>query len=169
MNKIFVMILALVAVVAIGWYFFWPSDEARVKETFKEVAAALEKNGSENNLDAIRKAKCAVALVEPGCTFELVHDGNSKVFTLSKVAADITPQVVAFRMNVSNIHVSFEDLSVTFPDKTTAEVTCDFFYKGDDVGWSVRDARALEATLYKDPESGRWRFARVRVSSIIEK
>ena len=168
MNKTFLMILALVAVATIG-YFFWPSDEARVKEAFREVAAALEKNGSENNLEAIQKAKRAVAFVEPGCSFELVLDGGSKTFILSKVAADITQQVVAYRMNVSNIHVSFEDLTVTFPDKTTAEVTCDFFYQGDDFGWSVRDARALEATLRKDPESGRWRFARVRVSNIIEK
>jgi len=167
-NKAFVMILALVAVAAIG-YFFWPSDEAHVREAFREVAAALEKDGSENNLEAVRKAKRAVAHVEPGCTFELVHGEGSQTFMLSKVAADITQQVVAYRMNVSHIHVSFEDLSVTFPDKTTAEVTCDFFYKGDDFGWSVRDARALEATLRKDPESGRWRFARVRVSNIIEK
>ena len=51
MNKTFAVILALVAVVAIGWYFFWPSDEARVRETFREVSAALEKHGSEDNLE----------------------------------------------------------------------------------------------------------------------
>ena len=169
MNKTFAVILALAAVVAIGWYFFWPSDEARVRETFREVAAALEKNGSEDNLESIRKAKRAVMFVEPGCTFELARGEDSKEFTLSKVAADITQQVVAYRMHAANIHVAFEDLNVTFPDKATAKVACDFFYKGDDFGWSVRDARALEATLRKDPESGRWRFMRVRVSNIIEK
>ncbi len=42
--------------------------------------------------------------------------------------------------------------------------------KADDEAQAIRaDARALDATLRKDPESGRWRFARVRLSSIIEK
>lgn len=168
MNKKIVTILALVVVAAIG-YVFWPSDEARVKETFKKVEAALEKSGPETHVKALEKARSAVELVEPGCTFELALGRGSHVYTLPKVAADITQQAVAYRMSVSNIHVSFKDLNVTFPDKATAEVTCDFFYKGDDIGWSVHDARALEATLRKDPESGRWRFARVRLADIIGK
>ena len=163
-NKI-LLILALAAVVFAGWYFFFPSDEARVKETFAKMSAALDKDGTETNFDAIGKARRAVALVEPGCTFEAFD----KKFALSKSVPDITQQVVAFRVMAANLHVAFEDVAVKFTDKSTAEVACDFFYKGDDFGWSVRDARALDATLRKDPESGRWRFARVRLSSIIEK
>ena len=36
MNKLLV-VLALAAAVAAGWYFFFPSDEARVRETFKKM------------------------------------------------------------------------------------------------------------------------------------
>jgi len=163
-NKTLVgLVLALAAFA--GWYFLVPSEESRVRETFKSMSAAIDKNGTEPNLEALGKARRAVALVEPGCTLEAF----GKTFTLSKVGADITQQVVAFRVMASHIHVSFEDVSVAFTDKATAEVTCDFFYTGDDFGWSVRDARALDATLRKDPASGRWRFARVRVSNIIEK
>ena len=169
MKKSVLIVLALLASAAWCWYFLWPSDEARVKETFKEVAAALEKNGSEANMDSVRKAKRAVAFVEPGCTFELAVGEDAKRFTLSQAAADITQQVVAYRMNVSRIHMSFEDLKVALTDKNTAEAACDFFYEGDGFGWGGRDARTLEATLRKDPESGRWRFARVRLSNIIEK
>ena len=168
MNKI-IVILVLVAAVAVGWYFLSPSEESRVRETFSKMEAALEKNGAETNFKAIEKARHAVALVEPGCTFELVDGEGGKKFALSTVAADITQSVVAFRMKAGAMMVSFEDLKVTFTDKTTAEAACDFFYKGDDFGFAVRDARALDATLRKDPESGRWRFARVRVSNIIEK
>lgn len=168
MNKILV-ILALVAAVVAGWYFLSPSEESRVRETFKKMESALEKSGSESNFKAIEKARHAVALVEPGCTFELVDDGGTKKFALSTVVSDITQKVVAFRMQAGAMMVSFEDVKVTFTDKTTAETACDFFYKGDDFGFAVRDARALEATLRKDPESGRWRFARVRVLNIIEK
>ena len=164
MNRISV-IAALVATVFAGWYFFVPSDEARVKETFAKVSAALDKNGTEPNLEALGKARRAVALVEPGCTFEAF----GRTFTLSKSVPDITQQVVAFRVMAANLHVAFEDIAIKFTDKATAEASCDFFYKGDDFGWSVRDARALDATLRKDPESGRWRFARVRLSNIIEK
>ena len=67
------------------------------------------------------------------------------------------------------LKVAFEDMKVKVFENSTAEVTCDFFYTGDDFDLSVRDARALDATLRKDPESGRWRFARVRLSNIIEK
>ncbi len=168
MNKILV-ILVLVAAVAAGWYFLSPSEESRVRETFAKMEAALEKNGAESNFKAIEKARHAVALVEPGCTFELVDGENSKTFTLSNVAADITQGVVAFRMKAGTLKVAFEELKVRFSDKATAEVSCDFFYKGDDFGWAVRDARALESTLRKDSESGRWRFARVRVLNIVEK
>ena len=167
-NKILV-ILVLGAAVAVGWYFLSPSEESRVRETFAKMEAALEKNGAESNFKAIEKARHAVALVEPGCTFELADGENSKKFTLSNVAADITQNVVAFRMKAGTMMVAFEDLKVKFSDKTTAEASCDFFYKGDDFGFAVRDARALDATLRKDPESGRWRFARVRVSNIVEK
>ena len=163
-NKILV-ILVLVAAAFAGWYFFWPSDEPPVKKTFSEMAAALDKSGSEPNLEAVGKARRAVALVEPGCTFEAF----GRQFTLSNVAPDVTQQVVAFRVAAANMHFAFEDIAVKFTDKTTAEVTCDFFYTGDDFGFAVRDARALDATLRKDPESGRWRFARVRLSNIIEK
>ena len=92
-----------------------------------------------------------------------------KSFTLSSSAPDITQHVVAFRNMAANMHFAFEDISITFTGNDRAEVTCDFFYSGDDFGLSVRDARALEATLHKDPESGRWRFARVRLSNIIKK
>jgi len=163
-NKIFV-VLALVAVVIAGWYLFFPSDEARVRETFKNMAAALDKSGNEPSFEAIGKVRRAVALVEPGCTCEAL----GKTFTLSKSAPDITQRVVAFRTMAANMHFAFEDISVKFIGDGTAEVTCDFFYTGDDFDLSVRDARALDATLRKDPESGRWRFARVRLSNIIEK
>ena len=168
MNKLLV-ILVLVAAVAVGWYFLSSSEESRVRETFAKMEAALEKSGAESNFKAIEKARHAVALVEPGCTFELVDDEGTKKFALSTVVSDITQKLVALRMKAGAMKVSFEDLKVTLTDKTTAEAACDFFYKGDDFGLAVRDARALEATLRKDPESGRWRFAHVRVSNIIEK
>ena len=163
-NKILV-ILALAAVVFAGWYFFFPSDEARVKETFKNMAAALDKSGNEPSLEAIGKARRAVALVEPGCTCEAF----GKTFTLSKNVPDNTQHVVAFREDPGGLRDVGTDISVKFTGGDTAEVTCDFFYKGDDFDLSVRDARALDATLRKDPESGRWRFARVRLTDIIEK
>lgn len=164
MNKILV-VLVLAALALAGWFILSPSEEARVKETFANMSAALEKSGTEPNLEAIGKARRAVALVEPGCTVEAF----GKTFTLSTAVPDITQQVVAFRTMATHLHLSFEDISVKFTDKTTAEVSCDFFYKGDDFGWSVRDARILDATLRKDRESGRWRFARARLSNILEK
>ncbi len=163
-NKI-IVILVLVAAVVAGLYILWPSEEARVRGTFEEIAAALDKSGNESTVDAIGKARRAVALVEPGSTFEAFD----KSFTLSSSAPDITQHVVAFRNMAANMHFAFEDISITFPGNDRAEVTCDFFYSGDDFGLSVRDARALEATLHKDPESGRWRFVRVRLSDIIKK
>ena len=163
-NKTLV-ILALAAAVLIGWYILSSSEEARVKETFKNMAAALDKSANEPTLEAIGKARRAVALVEPGGTCEVL----GKTYVLSKNVPDITQRVVALRTMTANMHFAFEDISVKFTDKTTAEVTCDFFYTGDDFGFAVRDARALDATLRKDPESGRWRFARARLSDIIEK
>lgn len=164
MKKALLVVVAA-AIAAATWYVLSPSDEARVKQAFKDVAAALDKSGDEPKLDSIGRARRAVALVEPGATFEAFD----KRFTLSKSVPDITQKVVAFRAMSTHLHLSFEDIAVKFTDDSTAEVTCDFFYTGDDFGWSVRDARALDATLRKDPDSGRWRFWRVRLSSIIEK
>jgi len=164
-NKILV-ILVLAAAAYFGWRFFLaPSEEARVKETFTAMAAALDKSGNEPTLEALGKARRAVALVEPGCTCEAF----GKTFTLSKTASEATQHVVAFRTLAANMHFAFEDISVRFTDGTTAETSCDFFYTGDDFDLRVRDARAMDATLRKDPDSGRWRFAHVRLSDIIEK
>ncbi len=164
MNKI-IVILVLVAAASAGWYFLWPSEEARVKETLTKMAAALDKSGGETTWEAIGKARRAVALVEPGGSCEAF----GKTYALSKNVPDITQRVVAFRNLAAQMHFAFEDISVKITGGDTAEVTCDFFYKGDDFGFAVRDARAMDATLRKDPESGRWRFARVRLSNIIEK
>ncbi len=163
-NKIFV-ILVLVAAVAAGLYILWPSEESRVRDTFKEIAAALDKSGSESTPDAIGKVRRAVALVEPGSTFE----ASGQSITLPNNPDEITPKVIAFRNMATKMHFAFEDLSIKFMGDDRAEVTCDFFYTGDNFGLSVRDAHALVATLHKDPESGRWRFAYVRLSNIIEK
>ena len=159
------VILALAAAVLIGWYILSPSEETRVKETFKNMSAALNKSANEPTLEAIGKARRAVALVEPGCTCEVLGE----TYALSKNVPDITQRVVAFRNLAAQMHFAFEDISVKITGGDTAEVTCDFFYKGDDFGFAVRDARAMDATLRKDPESGHWRFARVRLSNIIEK
>ena len=163
-NKIIVVSVLAAAVVA-GLYILWPSEESRVKETFEEIAAALDKSGNESTIDALGKARRAVALVEPGSRFEAFD----RSITLPNNPSDITPHVVAFRNLAANMHFAFEDIEVKLSGDDRAEVTCDFFYTGDDVGLSVRDARALDATLHKDPESGRWRFVRVRLSNIIEK
>ena len=164
MNKI-VVILVLAAAVVAGLYILWPSEESRVRDSFKEIAAALDKSGNESTAEAIGKARRAVALVEPGSTFEAFDES----ITLSKNASDITQQVVVFRNMAANMHFAFEDISVKFTNDDRAEVMCDFLYTGDNFGLRVRDARALEATLRKDPESGRWRFTYVRLSNIIEK
>ena len=164
MNRL-LFFLVLAAAVLVGWHFLSASDESRVKETFKAMSAALDKNGNELHLETLGKARRVAALVEPGCTVEV----PGKTFTLANSASDMARQIASFHMMAASLHVTFEDVSVTFTDKTTAETTCDFFYNGNDLGWSVRDARALEATLRKDPDSGRWRFARVRVVNIIEK
>lgn len=164
MNKI-IVILVLVAAVVAGLYILWPSDEARVRSALKEIAAALDKSGNESTTEAIGKAQRAAALVEPGSTFEAF--GNS--ITLSTDKSDITQRIVTFRNMAANMHFDFEDISVRLSGDDRAVVTCDFFYTGDNFGWSMRDARALEASLRKDPQSGRWRFAHVRLSNIIEK
>ena len=74
-NKI-IVVLALAAAVFAGWRFLSPSEESRVKETFAKMSAALDKDGTETNFDAIGKARRAVALVEPGCTFEAFDKKN---------------------------------------------------------------------------------------------
>ena len=163
-NKFF-LVLVLAVIASVGWWFLSSSEEARVKGTFKAMSAAIDKIGGEPPLKGLGKARNVVALVEPGCMVEAF----GKTIVLSSTVRDMTQQIIAFRAMATNLHVSFEEVTVAFSDKTTAEVTCDFFYSGDDFGWSVRDARALEATLRKDHESGRWRFVRVRLSNILEK
>ncbi len=164
MKKILIVIAVLV-VAAGAWFLFAPSEESRVRKAFSEVAAAIEKSGAESAFDALAKARSLAALAEPKCEFEMA----GRKFVLSQERSDVTSRIVAVRNMASRIHVAFEDISVSFTNDDTAETVCDFFYQGDDFGLSVRDACSLEATLRKDPESGKWRFSRIHVVNIIEK
>ncbi|MBR4653583.1 MAG: hypothetical protein IKO72_09500 [Kiritimatiellae bacterium] len=164
MNRLLLILILFSAVLA-GWWFLSSSEESRVKETFKALSAAIEKNGVEPPLKGIGKARSIARLVEPGCTVEAF--GRTVAF--ARDVREMQHQITAFRTMSAHLHVSFEDLSVNISGSATAEVICDFFYSGDDFGWSVRDARQLEATLHKDPDSGRWKFARARLTNIIEK
>lgn len=154
-----VAILAMVAVAAGGWYLLRPSREAVVKKAFAKAAAALEKGGVEKAFDALAKARALAQLADPQCVFEF----RGRKFLLSHGRADVTDRIAALRNMSAFIHVEFGEVSVSFPTSDTAEAACGFSYAGEDFGLSVRDARAVEATLRRDRDSGKWRFSSVRL------
>ena len=165
MRKL-VALIALAAV-ATGWHVLWNTEARRVRRTFARAGEALRKEGPELPFAALAKGRALAALVAPGCRLEIPE--REVAWTLS--AEDLPRQAAAFRAQSASIRVAFEDLEVTFPDEGTAQATCDFFYDGqmEPLGFEGRDARALEATLEKDAESGGWRFRRVRLAAIVRR
>ena len=166
MKKCLLLVVLLLAVA--GWLLLEKSDERRVRKTFAIAESALCKEGSELPFKTLGAARTLADLIEPGCRLEIPE----RKFSVKLEGDDLTQQLAAFRRQSTEFAVSFEDLNVVFLDKTTAQVSCDFFFRGDSeaIGLIVgRDARALDATLHWDQENGKWRFAHVRLQPILEK
>lgn len=159
--------LVLVLLSVICWFMLGRSEASRVKKTFDKAAEALEKEGVESPYASMAKVRTLVALVGAECRLE-VPERN---YVSSVAGQDLAREIALFRTQSTRIKVAFEDLSVQIVDDATAQATCDFFYGGDaaPLGFSGRDARALEATLKKDSDSGNWRFVRVRLLPILAK
>lgn len=165
--KKYLILIALAAAVA-GWFLLEMSDERRVRKTFAVVESALCKEGSESPFKTLGAARTLAELVEPGFRLEIPE----QKFSVKFEGSDLTQQIAAFRRQSTTFAVSFEDLNVVFTDKMTAQVSCDFFFHGDSNAIGLiagRDARALDATLHWDEESGKWRFAHVRLQPILVK
>lgn len=166
MKKCLLLVVVLLAVA--GWFLLEMSDERRVRKTFAIAESALCKEGSELPFKTLGAARALADLIEPGCRLEIPE----QKFSVKLEGNDLTQQLAMFRRQSTAFAVSFEDLNVVFPDKTTAQVSCDFFFRGDSSAIGLiagRDARALDATLHWDEKGGTWRFAHVRLLPILVK
>ncbi|MDO5317359.1 MAG: hypothetical protein Q4G65_01920 [bacterium] len=165
--KNYLILIGLVLAVA-GWFLLGMSDERRVRKTFATAESALCKEGNESPFKMLGAARTLAELVEPGCRLEIPE----RKFSVKLDGGDLAQQIAGFRRQSTAFTVSFEDLNVVFPDKTTAQVSCDFFFRGDSDALGLiagRDARALDATLHWDEESAKWRFSHIRLQPILEK
>lgn len=162
------LILLVLALVAGAWFLLGSSDERRVRKTFAAAESALCKEGAESPFKTIGVSRTLAELVEPGCLLEVPE----RKLSVKLDGVELPRQIAAFRQQSRAFSVSFEDLNIVFPDKTTAQVSCDFFFRGDSDAIGLiagRDARALDATLHWDEASGTWRFASVKLSQILDK
>ena len=162
------LVLVALAAVAAAWHLLGDAEARRVRRIFGRAEQALRKEGPEVPFAGLAKGRILAGLVaDGGCRLEIPE----RSFAQALGGEDLPRQFAAFRMQSQTIRVAFEDLAVTFPGDGTAKASCDFFFSGDSdlLGFLGRDARALDATLRKDPASGDWKFVHVVLSPIVRR
>ena len=131
-----------------------------VKNTFRSAVTSTPRC-----ITAAAKARALAGLVAPGAHLEI----EERNVSLSIGGETLARQIVIAREQTLSINITFEEISVAFPDEDTALVSADVLFKGtsDLLGFSGRDTRELAATLKRDSSSGDWLFTDIRLKAIV--
>ena len=163
-KNAFVLLLSGVAIF-MAWRFLSPSEERRIIKMFDKTSELLSKNGGEPIITAAAKARALAELVAPGAHLEI----EERNISISIGGEALARQIVIAREQTLSINITFEEISVVFPDEDTALVSADVLFKGtsDLLGFSGRDTRELATTLKRDSSSGDWLFTDIRLKAIV--
>ena len=113
-KNAFVLLLAGVAIF-MAWRFLSPSEERRIVKMFDRTSELLSKNGSEPIITAAAKARALAGLVAPGAHLEI----EERNISLSIGGKTLARQIVIAREQTLSINITFEEISVAFPDEDT--------------------------------------------------
>ncbi|MDD3118554.1 MAG: hypothetical protein PHQ27_05210 [Victivallales bacterium] len=163
-KKIGVLVVVL-AVVAVGWWYWSPqSDRSLVMKALREMADAASKERNETTAAMWLKTRKADEYLADPCSFQLERTMFSGEFS----PEEITSNLVRLRRVFNTCRLSFYDAEVTFPQPDRAIIDFTGNLQGElRNGEKVDEVREIRAELSKIKEQ--WRFCRFSIRQVIRK
>ncbi len=141
MSRKTILSLSLLLISPVIIYFFWPSDQSRIKKLFREGAQAVEQEKIE---DVMSKVSFNYT-DKQGLSYIIIKDGMKRFF---QQMSDIK-----IEYDIKNISVKGETATVDLDLRVIAS-------SGDDTGYAVGDAaEPLHAKFYLEKERTTWLVA----------
>lgn len=155
--------LAVIAGI-IAFFWFYQSDEAKIKKRFTTISEQAEKDASENELTAALKAKKISDLFGPSCRVDIPSESVSKTIPKDEIPA----HVLAARARYSKLTLKFYDIEIKFPENNVADVDLTASVDARTAsGEPVNDIHEVRCTLNKIEKD--WFFSKIEEVKVLEK
>jgi hypothetical protein len=142
----------------------FPGEEKKVKKQFSLLAHHASKDEEEKILAMARKMKNLESLFAESC--EVTAPPYSLAGSFSR--ADLVNLIARTRLNFSHLVLTFHDLSVSFPNRETAEVVLTGEVRGKSSrGAPVQEVREIACLLKK--HEGEWLFSKWATVEVLKR
>jgi hypothetical protein len=161
-HPVIAVLLFILGVLAV--LILFPSEEKKVRKQFKTLSNVVSKETGENVFTTARKAQQIVPLFDENCELIIPADSVSAYFS----RGEITSYVIRGRAQFSDLSLTFVDLSITFPERGTANVVLTAKLKGKIVnGDRMDETHEVQSTLKKI--NRKWLLAAFEVVGVLKK
>lgn len=165
--KTYLFIAAAVTAAVICYFqFFHESREDRVLKTLYELSENIEKHSEENPLISAKKARNIAQAFADNCIIDIPFESFSRTVS----SRDISDYALLRRSRFKTLSLNFQEITVSFPDKTTAQAGLTAILNGTQTGGKRPDLiYDLVFTLEKaEAEESGWQISRIEVMQILE-
>lgn len=159
-NKILLLALVLVAGAA---YFFWPSDEKKIRDNLDSLAQYCSSDREEPVIETLRKASLAAKLCTDPCTVHFASLKIDRAFSQK----ELTDRFLMMKKRLINTAFSFHDTAVEIVADDRAEVLTTLRINGKIVDKQFTDAYEINITVQKQQDG--WRFASFTVVEFMKR
>ena len=160
------ILLALLIVIAGIWaaFYFFESDERKVKKQFVKLSEGVSKESAESPIAMAQKVKSIGSLISESCEIKIPFDSFSGRNTPGEVSA----YAARGRSYFATLDLKFYDLTISFPEKGAADVTLTARLTGKlAAGEHVEETRELRCVLKKIEK--KWLFTELEVVEVLKK
>ncbi len=155
--------LAIIVGVA-AFYYFFQSEEAKIKKQFTLLAKHFSKKPDETKFIAAIESKKILGLFSKNVRLFIPAYSISKTYTHQ----DLSPLFLSGRSYFSNVSLAFYDFSIDFPETETATVILTARLTGTlSNKEEVAESHELECILKKNEK--RWLFSDIKAIEVLKK
>jgi len=161
-NTIIIGLACIAGIIAFFW--FYQTDEAKIKKRFTVISEQAAKESDETELTAALKAKQLSDMFTSSC--RIIIPSESVSATLPK--SDISAHIMAARLRYSKIILRFYDIKIEFPKETVADVSLTASLTAKTTsGEPVDEIHELKCVMDKIEKD--WFFSGVEEVDVLEK
>ncbi|MFP4225638.1 MAG: nuclear transport factor 2 family protein [Desulfobacterales bacterium] len=166
-SKPLILIIACLAAGLVGFFIFYQTDAEKIHSRLDELADRVSKTEPENELMAAGHAKNIAELFTDPCVLEIPHTPYREI-SGEFSRQDIRAYAMSGRGRYKQIQLNIYDISIDFPDETTANVRLTARVKtGENDGTQFDEFNELACEFVKI--EGDWYIHRVAAVEVLER
>jgi hypothetical protein len=157
-----ILLLALVFAAGAA-FFFWPSDEKKIRANLDSLAEYCSSAREESAIETLRKAAQAAKLCTDPCTVHFASLKIDRAFSQK----ELTDNFLLMKKRLVDTAFNFHDTAVEIVGDGRAEVLTTLRINGTIVDEQFTDAYEINISVEKQDDG--WRFASFTVVEFMKK